>query len=200
MLNGIIKGFATQILQHLLSQNSWANEMLQPFAGKSVKFNIAMLDTSVVILEDGSLSIAGETNLPDATVTIPASLLPRLLAKDDAAKMQIRVEGDTHLASELAKVLSNVRWDYAEDLSKVIGDVPAHKATQFVAQTSSKVKQTSINLAEMLSEYWQEEKPMIAKKRVVEKFNADVDTLRADVARLEKRLNKLLENVSVKNR
>ena len=199
MLSGIIKGFATQVLQHLLGQNSWANAMLQPFAGKSVQFNIAMTETSVMILEDGSLAIAGDTNLPDATVTIPASLLPRLLAEDETAKMQINVEGDTHLASELAKVLSNMRWDYAEDLSRVIGDVPAHKATQFVEETSSKIKNTGINLAEMLSEYWQEEKPMIAKKRVVEKFNADVDTLRADVARLEKRINKLLENVSVKN-
>ena len=191
MLNGIIKGFATQVLQHLLAQNSWADAMLQPFAGKSVQFKIAMVETSVVILENGSLAIVGDTQLPDATVTIPASVLPRLLAKDEAAKMQISVEGDSHLASELAKVLSNMRWDYAEDLSRMIGEVPAHKSTQFVEQTASKIKQTSINLAEMLSEYWQEEKPMIAKKRLVEKFNMDVDTLRADVARLEKRLNKL---------
>jgi len=197
MLSGIIKGFATKIAQHLLSQNSWVNAMLQPFAGKSVQFNIAMLKTSVVILEDGSLAIAGETNTPDAIVTIPASLLPRLLAKDEAAKMQIAVEGDTHLASELAKVLGNMRWDYTEDLSRVIGDVPAHKASQFVQSASSKVKETSINLAEMLSEYWQEEKPMIAKKRVVEKFNVDVDTLRADAARFEKRLSKL-EKLSAK--
>lgn len=200
MLSGVIKGFATQILQHLLAQNSWANAILQPFAGKSVQFKIAMVKSSVLILEDGSLGIAGDTNTPDAIVTIPASVLPRLLAKDAAAKMQIDVEGDTHLASELAKVLGNMRWDYAEDLSRVIGDVPAHKATQFVAQTSSAIKQTSINLAEMLSEYWQEEKPMIAKKHAVEKFNAEVDSLRADTARLEKRLNKLLQNVSVKNR
>ena len=150
-----------------------------------------MVETSVMILENGSLAIVGDTQLPDATVTIPASVLPRLLAKDEAAKMQISVEGDSHLASELAKVLSNMRWDYAEDLSRMIGDVPAHRATQLVEQTASKIKQTSINLAEMLSEYWQEEKPMIAKKRLVEKFNMDVDTLRADVARLEKRLNKL---------
>lgn len=199
MLSGIIKGLATQVLQHLLAQNSWANTMLEPFAGKSVQFKIAMIETSVVILEDGSLAIAGETNLADATVTIPASVLPRLLAKDEAAKMQIHVEGDTHLASDLAKVFGNMRWDYAEDLSRVIGDVPAHKATQFVENSASKIKHTGINLAEMLSEYWQEEKPMIAKKRVVEKFNAEVDTLRADTARLEKRLNKLAENVSVKN-
>jgi ubiquinone biosynthesis protein UbiJ len=43
----------------------------------------------------------------------------------------------------------------------------------------------------MLTEYWQEEQPLIAKKRHVEKFIQEVDQLRDDVARLEKRLAKL---------
>ena len=47
----------------------------------------------------------------------------------------------------------------------------------------------------MASEYWQEEKPLIAKKRHVEQFNNDVDTLRADVERTEKRLEKLTAKI-----
>ena len=47
----------------------------------------------------------------------------------------------------------------------------------------------------MVSEYWQEEMPMIAKKRHVEEFVAQVDTLRADVERAEKRLDKLLAQI-----
>ena len=53
------------------------------------------------------------------------------------------------------------------------------------------IKDTSTNLAEMLSEYWQEEMPVIAKIRHVAQFNSEVDTLRADVARFEKKLRKL---------
>jgi ubiquinone biosynthesis protein UbiJ len=48
----------------------------------------------------------------------------------------------------------------------------------------------------MLSEYWQEEMPLIAKKRHVEKFNSEVDNLRADVARFEKKLAKLTSNIT----
>jgi ubiquinone biosynthesis protein UbiJ len=36
---------------------------------------------------------------------------------------------------------------------------------------------------------------MIAKKRLVEQFNTDVDVLRNDVARLEKRLAKLTKEM-----
>jgi len=194
----MLKPLATKILQHLIAQNSWANALLHPFAGQSVQFNIAVLHSTLVILEDGGLSVAGETASPQATVTIPASILLRLLAKDESAKHHIIVEGDTHLASELGKVLGNMRWDATEDLSRVIGDIPAQKMADFASQTADTVKKTSINLAEMVSEYWQEEKPMIAKKTVVTTFIEEVDTLRADVARLEKRIDKALKNVSIK--
>ena len=47
----------------------------------------------------------------------------------------------------------------------------------------------------MLSEYWQEEKNILAKKRYVESFNANVDALVSDVARFEKRLQQLVKNL-----
>ena len=192
----MLKQLSTHIIQHLLAQNAWAAPMLQPFASQSVQLNFVLLKTSLVILENGNLAIAGETNVPDATITIPPSLLLRLMAKDESAKLQIKVDGDTHLATALAKVLSHVRWDYEDDLSKLTGDVSASKIGEFTRQSASTVKDTAINLAEMLSEYWQEEKPLLAKKRHVEQFNTEVDTLRADVERLEKRLNKLAKKVS----
>lgn len=187
----MFKTLSTRFLQHLIAQNSWANAMLQPFAGKSVRFNLPPVSTTLVILESGSLAIAGETNIADATVTIPPSLLMRLIAKDEAAKLRIQIEGDTHLATELAKVFSNMRWDYEDDLSQLVGDIPASKIGQLGRHTAKTLRDTSVNLAEMLSEYWQEEKPMIAKKRHIEQFNTQVDTLRADVERFEKRLAKL---------
>lgn len=187
----MLKGLSTRLLQHLVAQNAWASPLLQPFAGKSVQLNIALLNTSLIILENGSLAIAGETNVPDAVITIPPSLLLRLMAKDESAKLQIKIDGDTHLATELAKVFSHMRWDYEDDLSRLVGDVPANKIGEFSRHAVTTIKETTTNLADMLSEYWQEEKPMLAKKRHVEQFNAEVDTLRADVERLEKRLNKL---------
>jgi ubiquinone biosynthesis protein UbiJ len=192
----MLKALSTRLLQHLISQNSWANNVLKPFAGKSVQFNVSLISASLIILENGNLAIAGETYIADATVSIPPSLLLRLLAKDESAKRQIKIEGDTHLAAELAKVLSNMRWDYEDDLSNLIGDISANKIGTFARDTVSSVKETSINLAEMLSEYWQEEMPLIAKKRNVEQFNSEVDDLRADVARFEKKLAKLTKSLS----
>lgn len=187
----MLKQLSTHVIQHLLAQNAWAAPMLQPFASQSVQLNFVLLKTSLVILENGSLAIAGETNVPDATITIPPSLLLRLMAKNESAKMQIKIDGDTHLATAIGKVLSHIRWDYEDDLSRLTGDVSAGQIGEFARQTVSTVKDSAANLAAMLTEYWQEEKPMLAKKRHIEQFNSEVDTLRADVERLEKRLNKL---------
>jgi ubiquinone biosynthesis protein UbiJ len=118
------------------------------------------------------------------------------LAKDETAKRQINIEGDTHLVAELTKVLTNMRWDYEDDLSKLVGDIPANKIGGLGRQAFNTAKETTINLAEMLSEYWQEENPLIAKKRHVVQFNSEVDTLRSDVERFEKRLAKLSDKIT----
>ena len=194
----MFKPLTTRLLQHLFSQNTWAYAALQPFAGKSVRFNIKPITTTLVVLENGNLALAGEVNTADATVSMSPSVALRLLANDDSAKMLINIEGDTHLAAELSKVLQGISWDYEEDLSKLIGDITANKLGQWARDTSAGLKKQSINIAEMVSEYWQEEVPMIAKKRHVEQIIFDVDALRADVDRTEKRLDKLVKKINTK--
>ncbi len=187
----MFKPLITKFLQHITNQNNWSRPYLTTFSGKIVQFDFVLLKANLLILEDGSLSLAGETAVADATVHIPPSLALRLLAKDEAAKMFIKIDGDTHLATEFSKVLQNMRWDIEEDLSHVTGDIAAFKIGELSKKAFAEMKRQSINAAEMLSEFWQEEKPILAKKRHLEQFNADVDTLKSDVARLEKRFAKL---------
>ena len=192
----MLKPLSTRFLQHLTSQNEWSRAYLIGFAGKVVQFDFVLIKTNLIILEDGSLAIAPESLIlqgagPDATIYLPPSLALRLLTGDEAAKSHIKIDGDTHLATEFSKVLQNMRWDIEEDLSKVTGDIAAFKIGELSKKAFTEMRQQSINAAEMLSEYWQEEKNILAKKRHVEQFNAEVDTLKSDVARFEKRLQKL---------
>ena len=187
----MLKSLVTRFLQHLTNQNNWSRPQLVGFAGKVVQFDFALIKANLIILEDGSLAISGESAAADATIYLPPSLALRLLAGDETAKSHIKIDGDTYLATEFSKVLQNMRWDIEEDLSRVTGDIAAFKIGELSKKAFTEMRQQSINAAEMLSEYWQEEKPLLAKKRHVEQFNADVDTLKSDVARFEKRLQKL---------
>ncbi len=187
----MLKPLITRFLQHITQQNSWSRPYLTPFSGRILQFDFSLVKAHLIILEDGSLSMAGETASADAVIQIPPSLAMRLMAQDESAKMQIKIDGDTHLATELSKVLQQMRWDIEEDLSHLMGDIAANKLVTGSQKIAQETKNQTINLAEMLSEYWQEEKPTIAKKWQVEKFVQEVDSLKSDIARFEKKLKKL---------
>ena len=191
----MIKQVVTRFLQHLTNQNNWSKSLLIPFAGRIVAFNFTLIQANLIILEDGSLAISAESATPEASIHVPPSLAIRLLAGDENAKMLIKIDGDTHLATEISKVLQNMRWDVEEDLSKITGDITAHKIGEISRKTFFEVKTQGKNLVEMLSEYWQEEQPLLAKKRHVEQFNSQVDSIKSDVARFEKRVNKLAKSL-----
>ncbi|MBX9676791.1 MAG: SCP2 sterol-binding domain-containing protein [Methylotenera sp.] len=192
----MLKPLITRFLQHITQQNSWSRSYLTPFSGRILQFNFSLLKANLIILEDGSLSLAAETAKADAIIHVPPSLAMRLIAQDESAKMQIKIDGDTHLATEFSKVLQQMRWDYEEDLSHLVGDIAANKLVTGGKKIAQETKKQSINLAEMLSEYWQEEKPTIAKKWQVEKFVQEVDSLKSDMARFEKKLKKFSKSVN----
>ena len=187
----MLKPIATRILQHIINQNNWSREHLIPFAGKVLQFDFVLIKPSLIILEDGSLSFAGETIGADAVIHLPPSLTLRLLANDNDAKMQIKIDGDTHLATQVSKVLQKLRWDIEDDMSHLVGDIAASKISKSSHKVLQTVKKQSIDITEMVSEYWQEEIKILAKKHQVERFITDVDVLRSDTARFEKRLQKL---------
>ncbi|MES2502225.1 MAG: SCP2 sterol-binding domain-containing protein [Pseudomonadota bacterium] len=187
----MLKPLITRFLQHITNQNNWSRPYLAPFAGKVVQFDFSLLRANLVILEGGSLSLAGETTTADAVIHLPPSLALRLMAQDESAKMQIKIDGDTHLAAELSKILQQMRWDIEEDLSHLMGDIAANKLVAGGQKVAQETKKQTVNLAEMLGEYWQEEKLVIAKKWQVEKFVQEVDSLKSDMARFEKKLKKL---------
>jgi ubiquinone biosynthesis protein UbiJ len=187
----MIKPVITRLLNHLVNQNSWARAELQPFGGKSVRLNIMPASAIVSILENGGLALAGDVAEPEAIISIPLTVALRILTNDETANTLVEIDGDTELATALAKVLRGMRWEYEEDLSRVIGDAPAYQAAEFCRKALAEMRRQSMNVAEMFSEYWQEEQPLIAKKRHVVEFVKQVDELRDDSERLAKRIEKL---------
>lgn len=187
----MIKPVITRLLNHLVNQNSWARAELQPFSGKSVRLNIMPASAIVSILENGGLALAGDVAEPEAIISMPLTVALRILTNDETANTLVEIDGDTELATALAKVLRGMRWEYEEDLSRVIGDAPAYQAAEFGRKALAEMRRQSMNVAEMFSEYWQEEQPLIAKKRHIVEFVKQVDELRDDSERLAKRIEKL---------
>ena len=179
-------------LNHLLGQQSWAAGRLASFAGQCVEFRCPPFpDLRLKILQTGLLEGAPESAASELKVTLRPGALPMLLARDDSALKQVEIEGSAELASEMQYLFRHLRWDIEEDLSKWVGDVLAHRVVSQGKAFAYWHKEAATRLAENLAEYWTEEQPLLARPADVEKFCRDVETLRDDAARLEKRIERL---------
>ncbi len=178
-------------LNHVLAQNSWAQPRLLRFTGKTVRFHIAPFSFAYIIISDGSLQATDSKASSDVVLDIAPSLLPRLLAKDETAHAGISSSGDAALLTEIFYLSRNLRWDAAQDLSRVTGDIAAERIVQTVQNTREQVSDSALHFSQALSEYWTEERPLLAKPNQLAAFAATVDTLRDDVARLALRVQRL---------
>ena len=178
-------------LNHLLTQSGWALQRLSKFAGKTARFNIAPFSFVYTVNEDGTLSLASNEATADAVCNISPTLLPRLALKDEAAFSQIQTSGDASLLTEIFYLSRNLRWDAAEDISRVTGDIAAERIVQLADSAQQQIRDSALNLTQAISEYWTEERPLVAKSTHINHFVQQVDKLRDDVARLEQRINRL---------
>ncbi len=181
-------------LNHLLSQNSWAGPRLARFFGKTIRFDIVPFSVVLKVSADGMLRPADDGASADARCVVAPSLLPRLALQEENAFQQITTEGDSALLAEIFFLARNLRWDAAEDLSKVTGDIAAERIVQTAGSVKQQVGDAAVNFARAAAEYWTEERPLIAKPEQLREFTRQVDILRDDIARMEQRVKRLSDS------
>jgi ubiquinone biosynthesis protein UbiJ len=188
----MIERGALAALNHLLQQQPWAAERLRAFAGQVVEFRCPPFpDLRLAITDAGLLDRAPAEAASALVVKLTPGALPFLLARDETARKQIEIEGSADLASVVDQLFRDLSWDFEEDLSKVFGDVVAHRLAAGTRAFAAWQREAVLRLAENLAEYWTEEQPLLARPSDVEAFCRGVDTLRDDVARLDKRIEHL---------
>jgi len=143
------------------------------------------------ITDNGLLGRALVETASALVVKIAPGALPFLLARDETARKQVEIEGSADLASAVDHLFRNLTWDFEEDLSKVFGDIIAHRLASSGRALAAWQRDAALRLAENLVEYWTEEQPLLARPADVDNFCRNVDTLRDDVARIEKRIEHL---------
>ncbi|MHB9102464.1 MAG: ubiquinone biosynthesis accessory factor UbiJ [Sulfuricella sp.] len=174
------------LLNHLLSQHSWATARLRLHVGKTLQLRLPLASVVLSIQEDGSFAPA----VPDARVN--ATLTPNPLAWLTSSDARFIAGGeDAALAKELAETLGKMRWDVEEDLSRVLGDIAAHR----LVSTATGVLEWHRNAAETIArswvEHWQEEKPVLAQPGQVHAFFKEVGEVHDRVEKLEKKIRQL---------
>jgi ubiquinone biosynthesis accessory factor UbiJ len=180
-----------RLLGHLLARNGWAREKLAPFAGRRAHLALGGMAVDFVIGDDGQIAACAEAADADVRLELPATALTQLPDGPDALFRQARISGDAHFAETLGFVLRNLEWDAEEDLARVVGDPLAHRLHQGARQVGAWGKQAAQNLVENLREYAIDEARITPPRPELDRFGRDVATLRDDLARLGKRIDRL---------
>lgn len=189
-------------LQLYLQQDPDAVKKVSALNGKLLAFEIQGIDLCFFILpENDQLHIrAFADQEPDTKISVTfAGLLNMMLnpGNNDAAfNGNMHIEGDLELGQTLQSILMNIDFDWEEHLSKVVGDIAAHKIGRGMrdffrwSQTTTDAVQTN------LAEYLQHELAALPLQADVDIFLSNVDTLRSDVERIEARINRYLKQTN----
>ena len=191
----MLPSFIFTALSHVLNGESWARKRLQPHAGKTIQFAIfSSSDLVALIQSDGKITaipFSNTTATANTSLTIPPSLLLRLIARDASAIQEINISGDKLLADELLTIIRSLHWDIEHDLSPFLGDILAHRLTQAGQTLLRWQSQSLLNVSQAMIEYLSEEKPILSNQANIEHFVAEINTLNEQVTHLEKRIDTL---------
>lgn len=178
------------VLNHLVAQTPGGYAGLAKQAGRKLAIDAILTRHVFLIKEDGQLSPVQDA-VADASIKMTPDLLARLPFEGKDAFRSAPTEGDAELLSAFNDVFHNMRWDAESDLAKLFGPVVGFRLAEAGRSFTGWLGQASLDTAKTLAEYATEENPMLASPLDIRHFNAEVDTLRDDVARLEARLAKL---------
>ncbi len=196
MLPGSAFGFPLiRFFNRVLSDYPAARHRLRAHDGKVVAAQAGPAAMRMRVTADGEMELVGNAGTPtpdaDVSLTVPLSLLPRLVNKDESALAQIVFTGDAELAATLSDIARNVEWDVEADLSRVVGDVAAHRIVESAQRARAWQTDAGQRFTANVAEYLTEERQAFIVTRELENLARQNETLRDDIARLDARVAKL---------
>jgi ubiquinone biosynthesis accessory factor UbiJ len=157
------------LLNQLLERESWARERLERFAGQAVELRPPLLPPLRLVVGAGGRIEPGGGE-PSAIVTLEG------------------VTGAGALADELRYLQKNLRWDFEEELSRVMGDVAAERVGSTLRAFARWQVDAAQRVTEALADYATAESNALVRRAELARFAADLERLRAALDELERRL------------
>ena len=187
-----------------LPRSPRARELCAELDGRSVAVVVSGVAHLILTARGGMLSVtrhaapgadagASASASTDATLSGgPFSLLA--LAQSDATAALpagVTLAGDTDVAQRFRELLRLLRPDLEEELSLLLGDVPAHQLGRLARGGMRWARRAAGTSLENLAEYLGHERRDLVPRQEGEPFLRGVDQLRESVDRVEARLDLL---------
>ena len=171
---------------------------LSRLKGKIIQVNLKELNKTLTFVFSQQIDVLSEyEGQPDCYLSLNLSVLPELREQSNITKLikqdKLILEGDIQLAQKFSQLMTDCKPDLEEWLSRVTGDVVAHTLVQGVKNVGGLVAKQATkhqnHFAQVLTEEWK----IAPAPLEVAHFCDQVDDVKSSAARLEAKLNALLE-------
>jgi ubiquinone biosynthesis protein UbiJ len=189
----------TQAIENLLNRNlprsPRAQELCATLKGKAVRIEARGLGWRLDCESLGtSLKLTkahAAERTPDAEI---AGSLMRLAAlagphpEEVIQRGDVHIRGDAELAQKFRELAMLLKPDVEEELSKLIGDTPAHQALRLARAVTGFGRRAVNTGVRNVAEYLAHERGDLVPRAEAEDFHRGVERLREDVDRLDARV------------
>jgi ubiquinone biosynthesis accessory factor UbiJ len=193
MLNAILEN----LLNRGLPRSPRARQLCAALTGRSVAIVVPEITRLRVSSTGETLSVTRDD--APAEATIRGGLLSLLALTGESAQPvviqrgDVTISGDSDIAERFRELAQLLRPDPEEELSLLIGDVPAHQLGRLARLGASFGARAADTTLRNLAEYWAHERGDLVSRNEGEQFLRGVDALREGVDRLQARLDLLAQ-------
>jgi ubiquinone biosynthesis protein UbiJ len=179
------------LLNRGLPRSPRARQLCAELEGRSVAIEIREITRLRVASTGQTLSVMRDDAPADATLTGgPLSLLALAGESADAVlqRGEVAISGDAELAQKFRELARLLRPDLEEELSLLLGDVPAHQLGRLARLTLHWSRRAGATTLTNLAEYLGHERADLVSRNEGEQFLRGVDAVREGVDRLAARI------------
>ena len=193
----IIASVLERALNATLAMDPASVQLLAKLDGRVIAMNIESIDGSFYLLphrERVTIEINHDQN-PD--IVIKGGLLAYVRSATASVRgsanpdQLLEISGDAHSVAVLRDFLRSLQPDFEEQLSLLVGDMPARQAGNQIRSFAEWAEQVGQSIAVNTGEYLTEEKQLLVARPRIDRFLIAVDQLRNDTERLASRLGTL---------
>lgn len=179
-------------INHVLGREPWACTELAKHAGKTILVQLPFGRLCFEINPAGCLEVLKEVDSPTLALELSTKAMSDLAASPGNLKEQafkaVKITGDADLAQLIGRLAGQLRWEYEEDLARVVGDAPANFAVRQGKKLVSATRSAASDLLDNVVEYVTEERKILLNKRDFMVRKSELNDLRDSIDRLEKRI------------
>jgi ubiquinone biosynthesis protein UbiJ len=189
MAQVLVPSFIINALNHLIAQESWAQELLLPHSSKVISVTTPLGQVLLMINEGSFANARDEDVSPSVSIEISKDAIWAFLKEGKPTALKyIRISGDVDLAADLNHLVADLKWEAEEDLAQLIGDASSHMIFRESRKIIHQGQTAVLGLQTSVRDYLVHEKNVLVDKNHFAQFKSDLRQLRDHLDRTEKKV------------